>query len=180
MLVVNFYGGPGVRKSTMAANLFSELKYNNVNCELVREYAKGKVWEKSLNMLTDRQLYIFAKQNHELDVLRDKVDVAITDSPLLLSLIYDDKKYSMFPSLVKEVYKTYNNLNFLLIRQCDYNTSGRTQTKEEAIEKDQEILDMLRNYNDENDCWDSHKVVMGAKGSMDFIYECVMKQLQKG
>lgn len=39
-LVINFFGGPGCGKSTMASRLFSELKSKGVKCEYVTEYAK--------------------------------------------------------------------------------------------------------------------------------------------
>ena len=38
--MVNFYAGPGSGKSTMAAAIFSRLKWKDVNCELVTEFAK--------------------------------------------------------------------------------------------------------------------------------------------
>jgi hypothetical protein len=42
-ILVNLYAGPGTGKSTMAANVFSELKWMGVNCELALEFAKTKV-----------------------------------------------------------------------------------------------------------------------------------------
>lgn len=46
-IVVSLYAGPGAGKSTLAAYTFSKLKMLGVNCELVTEFAKDKVWEKN-------------------------------------------------------------------------------------------------------------------------------------
>ncbi len=41
-IAINFYGGPGTGKSSMAAAIFSNLKNEGINAELVTEYAKSK------------------------------------------------------------------------------------------------------------------------------------------
>lgn len=46
-IIVNLCGSPGVGKSTGAAYIFSQLKMRGINCELVTEFAKDKVWEES-------------------------------------------------------------------------------------------------------------------------------------
>jgi len=40
MKVINFYGGAGIGKSTIAADIFSKLKRKGYKTELVGEYAK--------------------------------------------------------------------------------------------------------------------------------------------
>jgi len=39
-LRINFFGGPGVGKSTLAAQLFGWLKAENFDAELVQEFVK--------------------------------------------------------------------------------------------------------------------------------------------
>ena len=46
-LVVALMGSPGAGKSTLASYVFSRLKMLDVNCELVNEFAKDKVWEEN-------------------------------------------------------------------------------------------------------------------------------------
>lgn len=143
-LVINLFGGPGTGKSTNAAEIFALLKREGINCELVREYAKDKVWEGHPNLLKD-QIYVFAKQNRKLHTVADKVDIVITDSPLLLSVIYGQEYSKTFHDLVYEQFEKYNNLNIFLIRTKNYNPSGRLQTLEEAKEIDWQIKTLLKN-----------------------------------
>ena len=59
-IVVNMFASPGSGKSTLAAYTFAKLKMLGVNCELVTEFAKDKVWENNNKALAN-QLYVFAK-----------------------------------------------------------------------------------------------------------------------
>lgn len=143
-LIVNLYGGPGSGKSTMAAALFAELKESGITAELVTEYAKDKTWEEAFHVLND-QLYIFAKQYHRLWRVASKVDVIITDSPLLLSATYDNSRCEELRKLIFAKHKEFNTLNVFLKRVKKYQTTGRSQTEEEAIKIDYTIYDYYRN-----------------------------------
>ena len=106
--IINLYGGPGCSKSTTAAGIFSVLKLHGVNCELCTEYAKDLTWE-SRNMTLQNQIYIFGKQYHRLWRVVNQVDVVITDSPILLSNIYDTNNDEAFRNLVLDTYNKFNN-----------------------------------------------------------------------
>lgn len=142
-LVVNFFAGPGTGKSSMAAGLFSELKWRNINCEMALEFAKDKVWEGSISVLHD-QIYIFGKQLHRLRRLDGKVNVAITDSPLLLSLIYGRHEPEEFKRLVWKVYDEYWNFNVFLKRHKPFHPAGRLQDEREARQLDEKIKRLLQ------------------------------------
>ena len=60
----------------MAANIFAELKWMGIDCELVSEFAKELVWEKRNETFKD-ELYIFAKQNHRLWQVLQQSSVAL-------------------------------------------------------------------------------------------------------
>lgn len=169
-IVVNLFAGPGSGKSSLCADIFAGLKWNGVNCEMALEFAKSKVWEGSVDVLHD-QIYVFGKQQHELFSLRNKVDVIITDSPLLLSLIYYKGNSSHFKNLVVEEFNRYNNLNIFIKRIKKYNPKGRLQTEKEARLIDSKILSLLSELKLPYD------VVIGGSDTRDKIVKDIMKKL---
>lgn len=138
-LVINLFGGPGTGKSTTMARLFADLKSEGYNCEMVSEFAKDLVYENRIDTMKD-ELYIFAKQNHRLFRVEDKVDIIITDRPLLLTNVYVDRyaskdydEYQFLANLVRYTFLKYNNVNILLERDIEYKANeGRMQNLEEA------------------------------------------------
>lgn len=134
MIVINLYGAPGAGKSTGAAYLFSLLKLAGINAELVTEFAKDKVWEES-KAVFENQAYLFGKQYFRMSRVDGKVDVVVTDSPLLLSSYYNknDKVLGKeFDALVTKVAKSYDSINIFINRVKPYNPKGRFQTEEES------------------------------------------------
>lgn len=148
MKVINLYGGPGTGKSTTAADLFAYMKWHNMNVELVNEYAKEVTWEKRFTILED-QFYVTAKQNRKLWRIKNQVEWAVTDSPLIISLAYAQPDYlpNHFAKCVHEVFNTYNNINVFLKREKPYHELGRNQTEEEARVLDDQIKDILTSHN---------------------------------
>lgn len=152
MLVVNLFGAPGAGKSTGAAYIFSKLKMAGINAELVTEFAKDKVWEES-KAVFQNQAYIFGKQYFRISRVQDKVDVVITDSPILLSSFYanDDVLGEEFDALIMKVFNSYDSMNVFVNRVKPYNHSGRFQTESES----DELANVMRKFLDE------HGVVCG-------------------
>lgn len=146
MLVLNFYGGPCAGKSTYAAYFYSKLKMQGINCELITEYAKQKVWENNNNILSN-QVYLFAKQYVGLTRLNSKVELAIMDSPLLLSLLYQSnlKIKDSFGKLVLDCYSEFENINYLICSNDyeKYSQQGRCQSKEKAKELGNSMKNIL-------------------------------------
>ena len=129
-MVINLFGGPGCGKSTQAAGLLYRMKLAGLNVELVTEYAKDLVWQDRLDNMLDQQEYIFAKQNHRLHRLRGKVDYVITDSPIILGVVYMQHDAEVIEDLVRLMLSTfhrYDNMNFFLSRGVDYQATGRRQ-----------------------------------------------------
>tara|TARA_R100001530_G_scaffold93239_1_gene64718 strand:- start:3071 stop:3586 length:516 start_codon:yes stop_codon:yes gene_type:complete len=143
MKVINLFGGPGCGKSTAAAGLFHLMKSKHMSVELVNEFAKEVVWENNLDALKD-QLYLFANQNRKLERLKGKVEYAITDSPLLLTLVYMPKGYpESFREFVEDIYYSYNNINVFINRVKSYVKTGRVETEEQAKAIDERIKKLL-------------------------------------
>ena len=146
-IVINLFGGPCTGKSTCAAYLFSQLKVLGYNVELVTEFAKEKAWENNTKAVED-QLYILGEQSHKMTICQKDVDIIITDSPLLLSILYnhDERLTNNFNNTVLDVFHSYNNLNFYLERNKKYNAKGRFQSEKEAKSIDNDIVDILEKY----------------------------------
>ena len=170
----NLFGSPGSGKSTMAALVFSRLKMLNINCELVTEFAKDKVWENNNTALAN-QLYVFAKQYYRVDRCADKVDVIITDSPLALSPMYnkDPDIHEPLKQLALKIANKYNNLNYFIRRIKKYNPIGRLQTEAES----DEIAVKLRDAMDANGI--KYTAIDGDLMSADIIVNDIMKFLER-
>lgn len=135
--VINLFGGPGAGKSTTAAGLFHLMKLEGIKCELVTEYAKELVYEE--RSLADGIL-IFAQQHRRMKRLAGKVDYIITDSPLVMSEVYQLVLPPSFHQLVRTIYNGFNNVEFKINRVKPYHAYGRVQTEEKA-----RILDIEMN-----------------------------------
>ena len=145
MIVINLFAGPGSGKSTTCAGIFAKLKLAGINCEMALEYAKDKVWESSYEVLDD-QIYVFGKQLHRIFRLKDKVEVVITDSPLLLSILYDKTENPYLRDLVLDQFEKFDNRNYFIHRDTDYNPKGRLQTESEAKEIDKVLINLLNRF----------------------------------
>ena len=142
-LVVNLIGGPGCGKSTVSAGVFFDLKMKGLDCELATEYAKDLTWSKG-NFSLGNQVHVFGEQHHRIWRLLNQVEVVVTDSPLLLTPIYnpDTRDHLIDQLALSEFGKMWNYVVFL--KRCkSYNPNGRNQTELEAIEIDRKILDFL-------------------------------------
>ncbi len=148
-VVINLWGGPGCGKSTTMAKIFSELKIKGYNVEMVSEFAKDLVYENRMDTMKD-ELYIFAKQNHRLFRVKDKVDIIVTDRPLPLTCVYDKvygKNDKNLHTLVRRTFQEYDNINILLdFNENNYKKEGRLQEKEEALNLHNKIKEELKLY----------------------------------
>lgn len=167
-IVLNLFGGPGISKSTMAAGIFAKLKWNKIHSELINEYAKELVWESSFNKLKN-QVYVFAKQHNKQYTLNGKVNVIITDSPLVLTIYYDKNNTSYLEELAISEFNKYNNFNILLNRVVDYDSNGRMQTLEQSMLIDIEIKELLDKHNIE------YTILDGNEKSIDIIVKQIIE-----
>jgi hypothetical protein len=149
-IVVNLFSGPGAGKSIMAAAVFAELKWRGYSAECVQEYAKELTRDNNIAALQD-QIGIFAEQRRRIKRCVGKVQVVISDSPLLFSLVYGGRTGQLndvFNNIVIEENNKFRNLNFRLTRSAPYETEGRSQDYEGALKLDKEIEKMLLDLNE--------------------------------
>lgn len=142
--VINLFGSPGAGKTTLAADIFVEMKRRGVSCELVTEFAKKAVWEKRGKAL-ENEILLFAQKHHELFVLDGQVDYIIIDSPLLLTTIYNqiDGKVPNLNSLAKSEFNNYNNINiFLKNNSSPFEKEGRIHEGEIIVTINKMLTDL--------------------------------------
>ena len=171
-IVINLFSGPGAGKSTFCASIFAQLKWKEVECEMALEYAKDRVWEGSNNVLKN-QLYVFGKQQHRMYRLNGKVDVIVTDSPLLNSIIYDAHNDYDLRRVILNEHRKYENMNFFIDRAKKYNPKGRLQTEEGAKVIDLEIKEMLDQYNI------PYEIIHGIPENTSLIVKKIIRKLDE-
>jgi thymidylate kinase len=153
LYVINIFGGPGAGKSTVAAQLFSIMKVLKYDVALVKEYAEELVLEDRMNILIEDQLSIFAEQHRRLQRLRGKCQWVVTDSPLLLNIVYnqhEDYFGNSFTDLVVETFDKFNNINILLRRNPNAYHSPliRRHDLHQSMKLDQRVDEVVYEYGD--------------------------------
>jgi len=174
-IVVNLIGGPGVGKSIITSDLFSALKRKYVSCEVSPEYIKKKLREQALKAVQS-QIYIFAKQQFQLFTLKDDVEVTVTDSPIILSAIYDKTECKFLRGLILKEFKKYKNLNFYIERDpsAEYEQEGRYQNLDGAKKVDEKIKKFLKKHGIK------HTIINGiGEDSLQTVINEVNKILKK-
>lgn len=144
--VINLFGGPGTGKTTLATYLFSLLKEKGCSVEYSSEFAKELVYGEQWRSL-EVQPYVFGTQICRLELALKDVEIVVTDSPILLSLVYTPKRWQLpsFKRTIIDMFSLYNNINFLLkpLRCEAYSTTGRMQTYEESLSIQSKIRSSL-------------------------------------
>jgi Mg-chelatase subunit ChlD len=140
------FAGPGVGKSTTAARVFYELKIKGYDIELIQEYVKTWAHQGKTPVSYD-QNYLFSKQLKSEDEALRKLQLVVTDSPLLLNAAY--AHHNEFPgseNLIATAQKFDNEflpLNLFIDRTVDYVEKGRYQDLAQALQFDEYLLDFL-------------------------------------
>lgn len=144
-LMVNFYAGPSAGKTTAALELTAALKKAGYNVEYVSEYAKELVLENRSGELAD-QKHVTDEQYRRFDRIRNSADIIVTDSPVLLGLVYGDGKINdEYKKQIRSYYDSFDNFNMLMTRPKDapFQTEGRVHDESQSIELDGKIKSML-------------------------------------
>lgn len=141
--VINLYAGPGAGKTTAALQICLELKKLGINAEYVSEFAKDLIYDGKEEMLKD-QKFVTDGQYERLNRLRGKVDVIVTDSPLLLGQVYGKKSIDKdYKDEIRKRYDSFDNYNTFIVRGKNFTQKGRVHNLEESKQLDADVLQML-------------------------------------
>lgn len=153
-VIINFFGGPGIGKSTQSAGLYTIMKKHHYDVELTYEFPKIVAWEENFSAVKD-QFYITANQHRNISRLYGKVKYIIVDSPIILGMVYKNRYNNQpeYPSMfydetfgdfILTLFKKYNSLNILLKRDdTTYDENGRFQNLQESKEIDEDVRKRL-------------------------------------
>ena len=148
---VNFYGGPGVGKSTLAARFFALWKQRGSSVELIPEIIKQNVYAKT-PVRGWEYILTFAQQlDAEYLPLNYGVQWIVTDSPLFIQCMYaghhECQVTKQMAVICFKFEEEFPSINFLVERQFPFKPEGRFQVGEaEAIKVDRMIEDLLGCY----------------------------------
>ncbi len=146
-LVVNFYAGPGCGKTTAALELTAALKKAGYNVEYISEFAKDLVLENKVDLLKDQQ-YVTDGQYHRLDRIRNTTDIIVTDSPVLLGLVYGEMNgiSEEYAQQIRSYYDSFDNFDMLMVRNrnAGFQQEGRVHDEKQSIKLDGKIEEMLK------------------------------------
>lgn len=152
-LLINIYGGPSAGKSTIAAGLFSYLNKHfsgAKSVELVTEYAKELTWE-NRHLTLQKQFYVDGKQFRNLSRVVDAgVDYIVTDSPIMKGSYYAKTYCPEFPKAYHDTLRYFDEvlgpaIHIFLERDGEYQTIGRNEPEEKALEMDRGLRNLLQN-----------------------------------
>lgn len=170
-LLINLYAGPGAGKTTGALALAAELKKRGIDTEYVPEFAKELVLDGRTDLLQNQE-FVTETQQSRLERLRGKVDVIVTDSPVLLGKVYGAGKISgEYSERISQYHKSFATFNLFMERGDTYQPHGRVETFEQAKERDTQIKNMLK---EEGVFYGTYK-----HSSFDTIVENITKSLSR-
>lgn len=174
-IIINIFGGPGAGKSTAASYIFAFLKMAGVNAEIIMEFAKEKTWEENSTAF-ENQAYIFGEQSYRISRCYRKVDVIITDSPILFSIIYNKTPglTENFNQGIIDMFNSYNNMNYFLVRNYPYVSDGRWQKTAEEADDIGEKIEMLLKDNKID-----YKKMPGCENTYKTIIEEVLEKVKE-
>lgn len=147
MQFINLVGASGVGKSTVIDLLCGMLCTAGYATAKVPEFAKAMTWRRDLAALRN-PLYMFAQQEAQLEVLRDRnLDFVVVDGCLLNALVYPvPRMLPSFEPMVIEYFNDYENVNFFIEGVAPFSAEGRNETKEQSDEVARRLLQLMEKH----------------------------------
>lgn len=163
MKVINLFGEPSAGKTATMLSLAGKMKKMGLSVDIASEFYKELVYENthSGNAHFDKiventrnqvlkfggQLSILSEQNKRLARLSGTVDFAITDCPLPLIAYYTPKGYvEGFEKFALNLFQSYDNCNFFIKRNHEFENKARVHSEEQALEISKELPSYLNKF----------------------------------
>lgn len=146
MIIIDLIGQPCSGKSRLMGKLFTKLKDKGYNVEIAPEYAKELVYE-SNQWILDNQFFVFSEQLKRIRRLENKVDIIISDTSLLLTILYSKEKNPHFNNLVLWEYNNLPHMTYYLKTNLPYKKEGRYQDEASAKEIDLKVKNFVESNN---------------------------------
>jgi len=147
--VIQIFGGPNAGKSVLAADLFSLMKKSARfgSVELVQEFAKELVWQERFKELDDQRI-VTVGQIQKTMPLNGRVDYLVTDSPLLVGLVYAGSQLDDVESLILEQTAKFGRVINIFVNRGNspFESAGRIHDEVQSKEIDFKIKAMLESY----------------------------------
>lgn len=150
--VIQLYAGPGAGKSTLAAQIFAELKQRGKSVELIHEFVKAWAWD-NIRILPHHTSILYGNQFQLEAQLYGKVEYLVTDSPVDLRVVFErhygnHERAEIFRQLWESdralVADVAEFFPVIVSREKPYDNRGRYESETGARELD----DVIRNYLD--------------------------------
>ena len=115
------------------------------------------MWDGRTDLLDgsyEKQRAVISEQAHRIERLLGKVSVIVTDSPILLGLLYQKEPYPQLEKFAFDKYSAMNNFNLFIKRGTSpsFEQAGRIHSPEQSSMIDRQIISFL----------DEHQIYYGA------------------
>lgn len=146
-IIISLLGGPGIGKTTLAADVYAHLKKVGFSTELLREHVRDALWANAEQCAAD-QLVNTAKQIRDESFLAGKVDMIVTDAPALTQIHFCQTYAPTFAPAIKSMVRAhYDDLAYrghevvfvMLEREYPYDSRGRWCSEIAALDADASI-----------------------------------------
>lgn len=152
--VIELLGGPGCGKSTLAADIFVQMKRKGISVEMIPEHVKYWAWENKPVGPFD-QPYLFGQQVRHESRLYGKVEYIISDSPVIMYPVYEETyhhhsiiRHSVLAFIEETAKKGVVRKAFNIPRVVHYEATGRFESGQQAqtIDENLEAFYKAQNY----------------------------------
>lgn len=173
-IFISLLGAPGSRKSTVALGVTYELKKKGISCEYLPEYAKQLTWAQDKDSLDFQPLVTATQAKRQVELCKEGngLDYVITDTSLLLGILYSEfGSNQSFTHWIQCLDNQFNNIRYFIeLDTTTYSTSGRGQTELEAVDLEHKLKKFLN---------ESFVQYIKLKGSTDTMVKSIVSDIIK-